>query len=282
MTTINSMYRVFGAALLFTTLTACGDNGGGGDTTSPTTNPTGTTTDGPATEPTTDPTTEPTSTTTTTTTNPTTMTDPTTEPTSTTTTTTTDPTTGPTTGEPDTTTGGGGFVFPDEPLDAYVQIDRHGAVEAGTAGILASQGLGFKMGSDIKLRDAYNASNPEEDKAGMWVPEIVKSIEFFHDALDDDIVGFKLVPATVDETVAQAGPVIIPDTIKYDPSMPSGYPNGRKLEDPVVDLTLAAVLLKLGPKQPLTTFSAIPLNPPANDVPFSAEWPYLAPPHPPK
>jgi hypothetical protein len=136
------------------------------------------------------------------------------------------------------------------------------------------------MGSDIKLRDAYNASNPEEDVAGMWVPEIVKSIMFFHGALDDDIKALGLVPATTDDTVAQAGPVIIPDTIKYNPTMPSGYPNGRKLEDQVVDLTLAAVLLKLGPKQPLTTFADLPLNPPANDVPFSAEWPYLAPPHP--
>jgi len=132
------------------------------------------------------------------------------------------------------------------------------------------------------IRDAYNASNPEEDVAGMWVPEIVKSIMFFHGALDDDLIGLGLVPATVDETVAQAGPVIIPDAIKYDPTKPTSYPNGRNLEDPVVDITLAAVLLKLGPAQPLTLFADLPLNPPKNDVPFVAEWPYLAPPHPAK
>jgi hypothetical protein len=196
---------------------------------------------------------------------------PTTDPTTTTTTMTTDPMTG-TTGDP------GGYNFPDNPFDDYTQIDRHAAVEAGTAAILAPAGLGLN-GEDISLRDMYNASNPVEDRAGKWVPEIVKSITFFHDALDDDIMGFNLVPATVDETVAQAGPVIIPDTIKYDPAMPTAYPNGRKLTDQVVDITLAAVLLKLGGNQPLNTFAMIPLNPATNDLPFKTEFPFLADPH---
>ncbi|MBL8945710.1 MAG: hypothetical protein JNK45_21285, partial [Myxococcales bacterium] len=151
-----------------------------------------------------------------------------------------------------TTTGGDEFEFPEDPYSAYTQIDRHGAVEAGTAGILASQGLGFAPGSDISLRDEYNASNPVEDAAGMWLGEIADSVVFFHGALDDDLEALNLVPATVDQTVAQAGPVILPDTIKYDPSQPTSYPNGRNLEDPTVDITLAAVLLALGPEQPLS------------------------------
>lgn len=194
---------------------------------------------------------------------------PSTDPT-TTTTMTTDPMTG-TTGEP------AGYNFPDNPYDDYTQIDRHAAVEAGTAAIAAPSGLGLN-GEDIAVRDMYNASNPEEDAAMMWLPEIAKSITFFHDALDDDIMGFGLTPATFDQTVAQAGPVIIPDTIKYDPSMPTAYPNGRKLEDRVVDITLAAVLLDLG-MHPLDTFASIPLNPPQNDLPFKAEFPFLADPH---
>jgi Domain of unknown function (DUF4331) len=177
------------------------------------------------------------------------------------------------------TTGDNDYNFAEDEYDAYTQIDRHGAVEAGTAGILASQGLGFNRGSDISLRDEYNASNPVEDAAGMWLGDIADSVVFFHGALDDDIEGLGLVPATVDQTVAQAGPVILPDTIKYDPSMPTAYPNGRTLEDPVVDITLAAVLLALGPDQPLSFFADLPLNPPANDVPFEAEFPYLAAPH---
>jgi hypothetical protein len=188
-----------------------------------------------------------------------------------------------TTGGPSTTgdpTGdGSGFAFADEPFDAYTQIDRHGAVEAGTAAIAASQGLGFGPNSDIAIRDAYNASNPIEDAGGMWIPEIVASVTFFHDALDDDLMNFGIVPATLEESLMQAGPVIVPDTIKYDPNMPTAYPNGRRLEDQAVDITLAAVLLQLSPNQPLSLFADIPLNPATNDVEFRAEFPYLAAPH---
>lgn len=194
---------------------------------------------------------------------------PTTDPTSTSTTNTTDPT--GTTGEP------ASYNFAPNPVGDYTQIDRHGAVEAGTAGILAPAGLGLNM-EDISLRNMYNASNPEEDAAQKWVPEIAKSIMFFHDNLDDDIMGLNLTPATFDQTVAQAGPVIIPDTIKFDPTKPAAYPNGRKLTDPVVDITLAAVLLDLS-KHPLDLFASIPVNPATNDVPFKAEFPFLADPH---
>ena len=250
-----SIHAVLGAALLFSTLTACPSGGdetaSAGSTSVTATEPTGTTAgDTTAGDTTAD--------------NPTT-TDPTT---------TIEPTTAdPTTGEE------GGFIFQKDPYEAYTQIDRHGAVEAGTAGIAAAAGLGFTPGSDITIRDAYNASNPVEDAAMMWFPEIAKSVTFFHDSFDDDLMALGLVPATIQDTVAQAGPVILPDTIKYNPAMPTAYPNGRKLEDPVVDLTLAAVLLKLGPGQPLDAFANLPLNPPANDVPFKAEFPYLAPPH---
>ncbi len=272
-------HALLGALLFSTTLTACGDDGGETDsstgnatTTMPATTTNPTTTDATtSTDPTADPTTS-----TDPTVDPTTSTDPT-DPT-----TSTNPTTDPTT-TTDGTTGDNGFVFPDDPFDAYKQIDRHGAVEAGTAGIAAAGGLGFSPGQAdmIKIRDAYNASNPVEDADAMWLPEIAKSIMFFHAALDDDLIALKLTPATFDETVAQAGPVILPDTIKYDPTKPTAYPNGRKLEDPVVDITLAAVLLSLA-KHPLDTFVKLPLNPPKNDVAFVAEWPYLAPPHPAK
>ncbi len=204
-------------------------------------------------------------------------------------------------GNPSTTSGadgGGGeggsvdaFIFLEDAPDAYTQIDRHGAVEAGTAGILGAEGLGLDEGSDVSIRDDYNASNPEEDIAGMWVPQIGASVAFFHDALDADLTLLSLDVATDEETIAQAAPVVVPDTIKYDPSEPTGYPNGRALEDQVVDITLAAVLLDLAnPSQSLRTFADLDLdaddpdnvtglNPPANDVEFADEFPYLAPPH---
>jgi hypothetical protein len=179
---------------------------------------------------------------------------------------------------PDSTSGGDDpFIFPTDPYDAYTQIDRHGAVEAGTAGILASQGLGFGPMPDIALRDAYNASNPAEDEAGMWLNDITDSVMFFHMALDDDIGAFMLDAATVNEALAQAAPVLVPDTIKYDPAEATGYPNGRNLQDQVVDITFAAVLLDLN-THALDTLASVPINPPANDVEFGAEFPYLAPP----
>jgi Domain of unknown function (DUF4331) len=260
------IHALLGAALLFgaSPLVACGDDSGAND-------------DGDSSGATDDPST---SNTTTNTTNTTTNTTNTTTSPTTTDTDGTETSGVDTSGSSDTTdTEGDGFDFADDPYEAYTQIDRHAAVEAGTAGIAAAQGLGFARGSDISIRDEYNASNPADDVAGMWVPEITDSVTFFHDALDDDLTGLSLVPATVDQALAQAGPVIVPDTIKYDPAQPTGYPNGRALTDQVVDITLAAVLLELGPEQPLTLLADLPLNPAENDVPFEADFPYLAAPH---
>lgn len=279
------------AILLGATITACGPGNATdttattGDTTPPATE-TGDATmivppdDTTSTDPTTG--TNPSTTTVSTTEVPTTgapSTDPSTTVASTTDVSTTSGSTDTSTGDTGETTGGLDYTFMDLAFDKYVQNDRHGAVEAGTAGIRASEGLGFMPNSDISIRDPYNQSNPVEDGNGMWLPEISASVMFFHANLDDDLVSLGLVPANTNESLMQAGPVIVPDTIKYDPKKPTSYPNGRKLTDQVVDITLAAVLLKLGPQQPLTLFADIPLNPPENDVPFTAEFPYLAPPH---
>lgn len=70
--------------------------------------------------------------------------------------------------------------------------------------------------------------------------------------------------------------LVIPDNIQVDFNQPSGFPNGRRLEDPVIDITLAALFLDLS-REPVTRFVALPLNPAANDVPFRNVFPYLAP-----
>ena len=75
-------------------------------------------------------------------------------------------------------------------------------------------------------------------------------------------------------TVAQA---VVPDTLTIDLSKASGFPNGRKLADPVIDVTLAVIFLDLTKHSPLT-LANLPLNPPANDVAFRTSFPYLAPP----
>lgn len=83
----------------------------------------------------------------------------------------------------------------------------------------------------------------------------------------------QMVPGA-DTTVAG---LVVPDTITVNLAAPSGFPNGRRLQDPVIDVTLAAIFLDLDVHSPLT-FANLPLNPPANDRPFRADFPYLAPP----
>jgi hypothetical protein len=71
----------------------------------------------------------------------------------------------------------------------------------------------------------------------------------------------------------------VPDTLKLDLSRPAGFPNGRTLTDPVIDITLAALFVDFTVTgQSPATFANLPLNPPANDKPFSDTFPFLAPP----
>lgn len=73
--------------------------------------------------------------------------------------------------------------------------------------------------------------------------------------------------------------LIIPDTVKLDLTRPSGFPNGRDLDDPVVDILLAMLFLDFSVSgQSTLTFANLPLNPPGNDRPFSTTFPFLAPP----
>lgn len=167
------------------------------------------------------------------------------------------------------------FTFATEGPEAYTLADRHGAVEAGTVGIAAAAGLG-----QAPVRNLYNVSNPLEDASGKWVGEITKSVTFLHGALDDDLRAAGLIPASLPTSLAQAGPVLVPDVIHYNPDLPTSYPNGRNLTDQVVDLTIAAALLDLSQGgQTIRTLADLPLNPPANDVAFKSNFPYLADPH---
>jgi len=86
----------------------------------------------------------------------------------------------------------------------------------------------------------------------------------------------QVMPGTGGQTLRA---MIIPDTLKLDLSRPSGFPNGRDLDDPVVDIFLAALFLDFSVtgQSPLT-FANLPLNPPANDRPFTTTFPFLAPP----
>jgi hypothetical protein len=85
----------------------------------------------------------------------------------------------------------------------------------------------------------------------------------------------QILPATGGRTVRE---MLIPDSLKLDLSLPSGFPNGRDLDDAVVDISLAFLFLDLTESgQSLRTFANLPLNPGGNDVPFRTTFPYFAP-----
>jgi hypothetical protein len=86
----------------------------------------------------------------------------------------------------------------------------------------------------------------------------------------------QVVPGTGGQTLRK---MIVPDTLKLDLSKPAGFPNGRTLTDPVIDITLAMLFVDFSVSgQSPRTFANLPLNPPANDKPFSDTFPFLAPP----
>lgn len=82
----------------------------------------------------------------------------------------------------------------------------------------------------------------------------------------------QVVPGTGGLTVAN---LVVPDVLTLDFSKPSSFPNGRQLADPVIDVTLAVIFLDLTKHSP-DILAKIPLGPPANEVPFRADFPYLA------
>jgi len=71
--------------------------------------------------------------------------------------------------------------------------------------------------------------------------------------------------------------LVVPDVLTIDPGSPAGFPNGRLPSDPVIDVTLAVIFLQLGADgQNALTLANLPLNPPENDRPFNANFPFLA------
>lgn len=86
----------------------------------------------------------------------------------------------------------------------------------------------------------------------------------------------QVIPGTDGQTLRS---LIVPDTLRLDLTRESHFPNGRDLDDKVIDITLAALFLDFTVSgQSPDTFANLPLNPPANDRPFSTTFPFLAPP----
>lgn len=164
----------------------------------------------------------------------------------------------------ESSTGGSSpFLFSDASFEDYARVDRLGVAAVSTL-LIAS-------------KDAYNQASPEDDAAGAFIPEFVDSVTTWHATLDDDLVALKLTPATELESLNTVSPLVVPDTIATNASSPSGFPNGRRPEDPVMDVLLAILLLDLSVHD-AGTFVGV-LNPTANDLPFSDTFPYFAAPH---
>ena len=166
------------------------------------------------------------------------------------------------------------FAFATQTPDEYTRVDRAGMPAIATA-LIASD-------------DDYNRADPVDDidSANPFVAEILNSLTALHGALDDQLVGLGLTPCTVvgDGTgtcATTAVPLIIPDTLTLDTSTAAGFPNGRLLTDPVIAVTLAVALIELtGDPAPHTATALVGVvNPPANDLEFSPEFPFLAAPH---
>lgn len=182
----------------------------------------------------------------------------------------------------------GPFVFDDTAFEDYLQVDRMGFPAVNT---------GLNLLGD---KDAYNQATPADDGVLAFLTEVLDSIETLHigapmmqtadnTGLDDDLLALGLAPCDWDPTgscVDQGGPFVIPDTIKISLDAPSGFPNGRGLDVPVMDLILAVLLLDLGTHD-ITMFIDLDadgtpgpsLNPLENDVAFEDAFPYLAPAH---
>jgi len=166
------------------------------------------------------------------------------------------------------------FDFRTDDPGSYVRVDRIGMPAIATA----------LIDSD----DSYNEANPSDDLSmqNPFVAEILANLDALHTALDNQLMDLSLTPCTVvgDGTgtcATAAVPLIIPDTLKINTSADAGFPNGRKLTDPVIAVTLAVALLELTGDMPAQT--AVDLvgvvNPTANDLELPTTFPFLANPH---
>jgi hypothetical protein len=69
--------------------------------------------------------------------------------------------------------------------------------------------------------------------------------------------------------------IVVPDQLVLDLAQPAGFPNGRDLDDPVVDLELAVLFLDLT-KHSAGILVGVPVNPNVFDQPILTSFPFFA------
>jgi hypothetical protein len=189
----------------------------------------------------------------------------------------------------------GTLPFRTEAPAMYRRVDRMGMPAVSTALLPSAR------------KNAFNDVAGRTDM-GMFVTDIVTTLTGLHTALDRHLIAAGLTPCSMTTLVgtlpeclgqpyapgATVASLVVPDdAIVVTPASPAGFPNGRRLEDPVIDVTLSVLLLRLGSTCAGGTCSALtlaspgaggrlPLNPARNDVPLLTDFPYLAPAQPPR
>lgn len=111
-------------------------------------------------------------------------------------------------------------------------------------------------------KDAFNLGDPANDQADFRA-EIVDTLTVLYslnDASGDD-------PSDDAATVQAIADILLPDVLTVDLSQETSFLNGRNLADDVIDAELGLIT------EGLITTDGVD----ANDVPFQAEFPYLAP-----
>jgi hypothetical protein len=114
-----------------------------------------------------------------------------------------------------------------------------------------------------EVKNFYNITQPHDDPQNfgpiLWGSMHQPRFTGFTDAEITRLIG-----------------IFAPDTLKLDVTKPVKYPNGRWLDDDVVDIIFSSILFDGNP----IFFKPGELDGVNhNDVPFSDSFPYLAPPH---
>lgn len=148
----------------------------------------------------------------------------------------------------DDTTGPDADDFGASPLFGVMvtQVDRFGLPAINTA-FVAEPGD----------KDVFNRSAPADDAQFLPVASAVIQARYGLDQMQADALADFALP-----DVQPLGDL-------------SGFPNGRRLADDVIDVELGLIFGVFGPANPALDSDGVD----ANDVPFPGVFPYLAAPH---
>ncbi len=137
----------------------------------------------------------------------------------------------------------------------YVQVDRFAIPAINTALIPAAS------------KDAFNQAEPKNDAANFRAMAQA-SMEGLRAAVNA-VLGPENGGPLGDLTSAQVAAAVIPDIVTINFAQPVQFPNGRRLEDDVIDIALGLVLNRGGGAGVSDGVSA-------NDVAFLTTFPYMA------